>query len=126
MRKKPKAKRRRGRLANRRGSGFTIDHVVLDIVRSLNEKHYGQRRGGMSVTLTKVMGGKPVVSDDLTNELAVRCPRCEQTYRLGYTDDEWNKVIDWLQLAGTAIRKDHDLRHDAATIPLDWRGIRRR
>src|SRR5712671_6991046 len=73
-----------------------------------------------------VTSRKPGVSDDLTNELAVRCPRCQQTYRLGYSDTEWHRVKDWLQLAAKAIRKDHDLRHEAAIIPLEWRGIRRR
>ena len=79
----------------------------------------------MSVTLTKLIDGMPVVPDSLTNELDVRCPRCEQTYRFGYSDNEWNKVKDWRKLAETAIRKDHDLRHEAATIPLEWHGIRR-
>jgi hypothetical protein len=32
---------------------------------------------------------------------------------------EWSKVKDWLRLAETAIRKDHDSRHEAPTIPLD-------
>ena len=81
----------------------------------------------MSVTLTKIIEGKPVVSDELTNEVrAIHCPRCEQAYRLGYSDTEWHRVKDWLQLAAKAIRKEHDLRHEAATIPLEWRGIRRR
>jgi hypothetical protein len=35
-------------------------------------------------------------------------------------------VKDWLKIAETAIRKDHDQRHEAATISLEWRGIRRR
>ncbi len=39
---------------------------------------------------------------------------------------EPSQVKDWLKLAETAIRKDHDLRHKVATIPLEWRGIRRR
>jgi hypothetical protein len=78
------------------------------------------------VTLTRIQNGKPAVSDDLKNELAVKCPRCSRTYRLGYSDSEWNKVKDWLKLAATAIRKDHDSRHEAATIALDWRAIRRR
>jgi hypothetical protein len=49
----------------------------------------------------------------------------DMTYRLGYSDNEWNKVKEWLRLAETAIRKDHDSGHQAPTIPLDWRGIRR-
>jgi hypothetical protein len=80
----------------------------------------------MPVTLTKITNGKPVVSDDLTNEVAVHCPRCEQTYLLAYSDNEWHRVKDWLGLAATAIRCDHDLRHEAVTIPLEWRRIRRK
>jgi len=84
----------------------------------------------MPTSLTKIQNGKPAVSDDLTddlkNEQPVKCPRCERTYRLGYSDNEWNKVKDRIWLAESAIRKDHDLRHEAATIPLEWRGIRRR
>jgi uncharacterized C2H2 Zn-finger protein len=67
--------------------------------------------------------GKPAVSDALKNEQIVKCPRCDRTYRLGYSDNEWNKIKDWLKLAQAAIRKDHDLRHEAATIPLEWKGI---
>ena len=77
----------------------------------------------MPESLTKILEGKPVVSDTLTNEQTVQCPRCEQTYRLGYSDTEWHRVKDWLKLAETAIRKDHDSRHEALTIPLEWRGI---
>jgi len=80
----------------------------------------------MPVTLTKIQNGKPAVSDDLKNEQIVKCPRCERTYRLGYSDTEWHRVKDWLQLAAKATRKEHDLRHEAATIQLEWRGIRRR
>jgi len=78
------------------------------------------------VSLTKIINGRPAVSDALKNELTVKCPRCNRTYRLGYSDNEWNKVKDWLKLAETAIRKDHDSHHEAPTVPLDWRGIRRR
>jgi hypothetical protein len=78
----------------------------------------------MPTTLTKIQNGKPAVSDDLKNEQTVKCPRCHRTYRLGYSDTEWHRVKDWLKLAESAIRKDHDLRHEAATIPLEWRGIR--
>jgi len=66
------------------------------------------------------------VSDALANQQMVKCPRCGRAYVLAYSDSEWNKVKDWLGLAATAIRKDHSLRHEAATIPLEWRGIRRR
>lgn len=71
-------------------------------------------------TLTKIIDGKPAISDTLTNEQTVKCPRCEQTYRLGFSDDEWHRVKDWLKLADTAIRNDHDSRHEAPTIALEW------
>jgi hypothetical protein len=77
-------------------------------------------------TLTRISDCGPAISDTLTNEQTVKCRRCEQTYRLGYSDTEWHRVKDWLRLAETAIRKDHDSRHEASTIPLEWRGIRRR
>src|SRR5258707_8900390 len=80
----------------------------------------------VSATLTRIVGGNPTISDTLTNEQTVKCPRCEQTYRLGYSDSEWHRVKDWLKLAATAIRNDHDLRHEAVTIPLEWRGLRTR
>ena len=80
----------------------------------------------MSVTLTKTVGGKPAVADILTNEQSVKCPLCEQTYRLGYSDNEWNKVKDWLKHAERAIRDDHNLKHEVLTIPLVWRVTRRR
>jgi hypothetical protein len=57
----------------------------------------------MPATLTKIINGKPAVSDDLKNEQFVKCPRCHRTYRLGYSDSEWNKVKDWIWLAETAI-----------------------
>ena len=87
------------------------------------------RRLVLSITLSEnvmMVDGKPAVSDDLKNELAVKCSRCEQTYRLGYSDNEWHRVKDLLRLAETAIRKEHDSRHEATMIPLDWRGIRKR
>jgi hypothetical protein len=79
----------------------------------------------MAVALTKIIDEKPAVSDALTNEQEVKCPRCEQTYRLGYSDDEWHRLKDWLKLADTAIRRDHDARHEAVTIPLTWNGTKR-
>ena len=72
----------------------------------------------MAVALTKIIDEKSAVSDALTNEQEVKCPQCEQTYRLGYSDDEWHRLKDWLTLAEAAIRKDHDARHEAVTIPL--------
>jgi hypothetical protein len=43
----------------------------------------------MPATLTEITDGRPIVSDDLTNERTAKCPRREQTYRLGYSDNEW-------------------------------------
>lgn len=80
----------------------------------------------MAVTLTKIIDGRPAVPDTFTNALTVRCPRCEQTYRLGYSDEEWHRLRHWQELTEKALREDHDSRHEAATIPLEWRGMRRR
>jgi hypothetical protein len=80
--------------------------------------------GKVPATLTKIIKGKPVASDTLTNEQTGKCPHCEQTYRLGHSDGEWHRVKDWLKLAESAIRMQHGLKHKAATIPLEWRGIR--
>jgi hypothetical protein len=60
------------------------------------------------VSLTKIVDGNPAVSGTLPNEQTVRCPRCEQTYRFAYTDDEWNKVSAWLGKADRAMRETQD------------------
>ena len=78
------------------------------------------------VTLIRIIEGKPAVTDALPNEHFVNCPCCSQVYRLGYDDSEWHRVKDWMKLAEKALRKDHEARHLDATVPLEWRGIRRR
>jgi hypothetical protein len=45
---------------------------------------------------------KPDAATTLPNQAPVTCPRCKQTYRLSYSDDEWNRVKDWLTLAECA------------------------
>src|SRR5260221_14629638 len=80
----------------------------------------------VSATLTRIVVGNPTISDTLTNEQTVKCPRCEQTYRLGYSDSEWQHAKDWLKLASTAIRNDHDRRHESRTIPWEGRESKRR
>ena len=71
------------------------------------------------VSLTKIVEGKPAISDTLPNEQTVTCPRCEQTYRFAYTDDEWNKVSTWLGKADRAMRESHKKRH-ADALELRW------
>jgi len=46
----------------------------------------------MAVLLTKIVDGKPAISDALPNQQTVKCPRCLQEYRFAHTDSEWNKV----------------------------------
>jgi len=36
----------------------------------------------MAVALIKIVNGSPAISDTLPNQEMVRCPNCEQTYRL--------------------------------------------
>jgi hypothetical protein len=78
----------------------------------------------MPVTLTKIIEGTaPAVP---ANCHVLQCPKCAQVFLLECSDSEWNKVKDWLKIAQVAIRKDHDSRHEAVSIPLAWRGISRR
>jgi hypothetical protein len=60
------------------------------------------------------------------NEQTVKCPLCEQTFRFGYTDSEWNRVKDWLTIAARAIREDHKSKHQAASLALEWKPARRK
>jgi len=46
----------------------------------------------VAVLLTKIVNGKPTISDTLGNQQTVKCPRCEQSYCLSYSDDEWHKA----------------------------------
>jgi len=80
----------------------------------------------MPVTLTKIVDGKLLVNDTLENEQFVKCPSCDQTYRLGYSESEWNKVKDWLTIAERAIREDHKRRHQAESLHLEWKPVRRK
>lgn len=75
----------------------------------------------MAVSLTKIVNSKPAISDTLVNEQIVKCPLCEQTYRLGYSDGEWHKLSAWLKKADSAMRKNHKHdTHEAVTITLTW------
>jgi hypothetical protein len=80
----------------------------------------------MPVSLIKIVAGNPVVSDSLPNELTVKCPLCELTFRFGYTDSEWNRVKDWLTIAERAIREDHKTKHAASSLALEWKPARRK
>lgn len=78
----------------------------------------------MAVTLTKIGNGKPSISDALGNGQTVTCPLCEQIFRLGYSDNEWNWVKDWIGVAQIAIRKDHKSKHQVESIPIEnWKGV---
>lgn len=79
----------------------------------------------MPVLLTKIVGPTYALSD-IPNVHPVTCPRCLLVYRLSCTDDEWHRLKDWIALAETALRRDHDARHEADIVALEWRGIRRR
>jgi spore germination protein YaaH len=74
----------------------------------------------MAVSLTKIVNGRAVEIDTLPNQQTVKCPRCEQTYRLAYTDSEWHKLSAWLGKADRAMRESHKKRHDATALELRW------
>ncbi|MCU1244022.1 MAG: hypothetical protein JWO71_4748 [Candidatus Acidoferrum typicum] len=75
----------------------------------------------MPANLTKIENGEPVVSDAFKNQQTLKCPRCERTYLLAYSDsNEWHWVKEWLKIAKAAMRKEHDSKHATPTIPLEW------
>ena len=74
----------------------------------------------MAVLLTKIVNDRAVVIDTLLNQQTVRCPPCEQTYRLGYSDDEWHRFSAWLGKAERAMRERHKKEHDADVLQLCW------
>ena len=72
------------------------------------------------VSLTKSPG-------TLSNHLTVKCPRCDETYDLGYSDDEWHRVNHWLDIAARALREDHKRqRHESETVELKCDVVRGR
>jgi hypothetical protein len=74
----------------------------------------------MAVLLTKIVNGMPAISDMLPNHQTTKCPKCEQTYQLSHSDDEWHKLSTWLGKAQTAMRASHRKRHDADVLELRW------
>ena len=74
----------------------------------------------MAVSLTKIVNGNPAISSTLPNQQKVKCPRCGQTYRLGYSDDEWHKLSTWLGKADRAMRESHKTKHAADVLELRW------
>lgn len=80
----------------------------------------------MAVSLTKIIDGRPAISDTLLNEQTVQCPLCRQTFRFGYSDGEWHRLKDWLAIAERALRQDHQTKHEVGSLGLEWRSIRRR
>ncbi len=79
------------------------------------------------VSLTKIVDGGPAINGTLLGQEVVRCPRCDQTYRLSYSKDEWYKVSAWLRKAEVALRESHEIdQHEQDTVQLIWRtGINR-
>jgi hypothetical protein len=75
----------------------------------------------MPVSLTKT--GLPQA---LPNLLTIACPVCDQTYELGYSDDEWNRVKDWINVARRCLREDHKRKHELPSHTLAWKPVRGR
>ena len=75
----------------------------------------------MPATLTKVENLKSAVFDSPKNEQTLKCPCCERIYLLAYSDkneSHWEK--EWLKIAKTAMRRDHDSSHETRTLFLTW------
>jgi hypothetical protein len=76
----------------------------------------------MAVSLTKT--GQPAQS--FPNRVTVACPVCDETYELSYSDDEWNRVKDWLNVARRSLRQDHKRSHELSSHALAWKAVRGR
>jgi len=85
----------------------------------------GGRESVLAVSLVKLIAGKPSIIDSLPNGATVNCQLCEQTYRLGYSDSEWNRIKDWLGIAERAVRADHKYKHEVLALGLAWRQSRK-
>lgn len=48
----------------------------------------------------------------------VKCPNCEQTYRLIYGDSESHHLNAWLKKADAVLRKSHKKAHETAVLEL--------
>lgn len=79
-----------------------------------------------TVAIVAVSLTKPDTAASLPNQTIVACPRCDQIYRLSYSDDEWNRVKDWLVRAERALREDHKGGHDASSVAVAWHPVRGR
>ena len=66
-----------------------------------------------------MIDGKSAVNNTLENKLTVTCPLCDQEYRMGYSDSEWNRVKDWLTIAERDVRQDHKRKHQAQSLHLE-------
>jgi hypothetical protein len=73
----------------------------------------------MAVVLTK-----PSNVEGLPNRTAIACPRCRQNYVFACSDDEWNRLTDWVAVARRALRDDHKCRQEQPSIPLRWNAVR--
>jgi hypothetical protein len=74
----------------------------------------------MPLTLSKIINAKSVIRDTLPNSEVVSCPKCDQTYRLGYSGSELSRIGEWVHRAKSELDMDHHKRHDAPTILLHW------
>jgi uncharacterized C2H2 Zn-finger protein len=73
----------------------------------------------MSATLTR-----SDVHPTPPNQIMVRCPRCDTTFRLNYSDDEWHRLKGLLAAAERALREDHKQRHEVESLALNREPLR--
>lgn len=58
------------------------------------------------------------------NQIALKCPLCEEQFHLHYTEDEWNRVNTMIQSARKALREDHKTRHKNDAVEMKWNPLR--
>ena len=70
------------------------------------------------VLLTKVADGVPE-SNGTPNERVLKCPSCEQIYKLAYGETERYHLDAWLRKADAVLRKSHKRNsHETSVLEL--------
>jgi len=107
-------------LGDGRGNETTLSTTRTRLLRCEHERNKSPCYTSGMVSLTKILDDKPVIADALPNEQVVRCPRCEQTYGFGHSENEWHRLGTWLKKAESAMRESHKKGHEQEGLELIW------
>jgi len=69
------------------------------------------------ISLIKVTDDNPA-SMKASKARLIKCPNCEQTYRLTYGESESHHLSAWLVRADAVLRKSHKQTHETGVLEL--------